>query len=285
MKTETGFWLDKPQMMGLRGWSLLIPAIASSVGFFCFAVLAYSFTELATLPQTFRTALVLGGAFCLAFGSEIGTLSNIVEVYRKGETLKRWDKATLIISIMSTCGAFVLSFAELLGVNASWGSMVKSYGPIVLGLLAGLDGYTGFAEFGLYLNTFDRRMKQYQTQFEQWKKEQIEYQVNTSRRINEHRVNTALQQETGEKVSLTESIEQPKADIETARSVKQNNDALAQGQRFEQILTAFRDNPKASVTGLANTLGVSRNTVYRDIEQLTNTGKVHKNGQGYIVTM
>jgi hypothetical protein len=84
---EQDFWLEKPTMMGLRGWSLLIPAAASSIGFFCFAVLAFSFTELSTLPADFRMALVLVGSFSLAFGSEVGTLSSVVEIYRKGERL------------------------------------------------------------------------------------------------------------------------------------------------------------------------------------------------------
>ena len=81
--TEQNFWLEKPRMMGLRGWSLLIPSVASAIGFFVFSALAFGFTELDTLPAIYRRVMVLLGAFALAFGSEIGTLSSITEIYRK----------------------------------------------------------------------------------------------------------------------------------------------------------------------------------------------------------
>ena len=68
--TENDFWLPKPAALGWRGLSLLIPSVAAAVGFFCFAVLAFGFTELETLSASFRRGLVITGAFTLAFGSE-----------------------------------------------------------------------------------------------------------------------------------------------------------------------------------------------------------------------
>lgn len=134
----------------LRMLSLLIPACASGLGFFCFGILAFSFTELTALPAAFRTALVLIGAISLAFGAEVGTLTNVVEIYRKGDKLAGWDKLALGISLVATVGAFVLSFATLLGVTATWGDAVKRWGPIALGLFAALDSYGGFMELGIY---------------------------------------------------------------------------------------------------------------------------------------
>lgn len=282
---EVTFWLEKPKALGWRGVSLLVPCIASVIGFCSFGVLGFSFTELATLPQGFRTGLVLLGSFSLAVGGEVGTLSSVIEMFRVGEKLRKWDKVALVISVLATVSSFLLAFSALLGATNTWASWLKVYGPVLLGVISALDAYGSLLEMGQYLNTFDKRMKQWQTAFEQFKKEQVTYQVDTQRRINEHRVNTALQQETAEKVLTTESNEQPKADIETARSVKQGNDALQQAQRFEQIINTFRDNPKASVTSLASVLSVSRNTVYRDIETLKDTGRLTKNGKGYIVTL
>lgn len=140
---DVDFWLEKPHVMGVRGWSLLVPAIASSIGFFSFGVLGFGFTELSALPEAFRQTLVLTGSFALAFGAEVGTLSSVVEIYRKGERLGHWDKLALIISVLSTFGAFVLAFATLLGVKATWSGVVQLYGPVVLGLLAALDSYGG----------------------------------------------------------------------------------------------------------------------------------------------
>jgi hypothetical protein len=155
------------KMMGIRGWSLLIPALLSALGFFCFGVLGFSFTELTVLPEAFRTALVLTGAFALAFGAEIGTLSNVVEIYRKGARVQGWDAVALAISILATFTAFILAFATLLGVAATWGATVRLYGPIALGLLAALDSYGNFLEFGLYLNSYDARLSQWEGKQEQ----------------------------------------------------------------------------------------------------------------------
>lgn len=159
---EQKFWLDEPKMMGGRGVSLLIPAIASAIGFFAFAVLGFGFTELSVLPQWFRTGLVLVGAFALAFGGEIGTLSNTVEIFRKNGQANAWDWTALIVSALATLAAFLLAFSALFGARATWASWLQIYGPVVLGLLAALDSYGGFVEFGLYLNSFDKRYREWQ---------------------------------------------------------------------------------------------------------------------------
>jgi DNA-binding CsgD family transcriptional regulator len=143
------------KVLGWRGLSLLVPSVASAVGFFCFAVLAFSFTELQVLPQWFRTGLVLCGSFSLAFGSEVGTLSNVIEIYRKGDSKQIWDWIALVISVMSTFVGVVLAFATLLGAKAMWSSFVQVWTPIALGLLAALDSYGNFLEFGLYLARMD----------------------------------------------------------------------------------------------------------------------------------
>lgn len=150
------------KVLGWRGLSLLIPSVASAVGFFCFAVLAFSFTELQVLPQWFRTGLVLCGSFSLAFGSEIGTLSNVIEIYRKGNSKQIWDWIALVISVMSTFVGVVLAFATLLGAKAMWSNFVQIWTPIALGLLAALDSYGNFLEFGLYLARFDELEKTYE---------------------------------------------------------------------------------------------------------------------------
>ena len=158
---DNEFWLDEPKMMGWRGISLLVPALCSALGFFAFAVLGFGFTELSVLPQWFRTGLVLTGAFALAAGGEIGTLSNTVEIFRKNGQATIWDWAALIVSVLSTLAAFLLAFSALFGARAEWSSWLQKYGPVVLGLLAALDSYGGFIEFGLYLNSFDNRYQEW----------------------------------------------------------------------------------------------------------------------------
>jgi hypothetical protein len=178
MKRETDkfkFWKlePKPPSRDGRAWSLLGPAIFSAVGFFAFAVLAFSFTELTSLPTWFRTGLVLVGALCLAVGGEIGTLTTTVEIYRKSLQKKTiwWDWIGLTVSLMATLAEFLIAFATLLGVKAEiWSAQMLLWGPIALGLLSALDGYVNFMEFGLYLATYDQRMIDYNREYNRERK-------------------------------------------------------------------------------------------------------------------
>ena len=289
--TEQEFWLEKPKTMGIRGWSLLVPSIASAIGFFAFAVLAFGFTELDTLPQAYRKALVLTGAFSLAFGSEVGTLSSVVEIYRKGETLRKWDRIALVISIASTVCAFILAFATLLNVKATWSASVKLYFPILLGLLSGLDSYSNFLEFGLYLNGFDGRMRDWTLHFQEFKRTQQERQLDRDNRLAEQRFKIQLAElnKTGgqvdsENVSTTAIVNTVQPTIEQARTVKGEQDAYSKAQRFQLILDTFRQDGHTNVSTIADRLNVSRTTVYGDMAELRETGQLVKNGKGYIVT-
>ena len=141
--------------LGWRGYSLLIPSILSAIGLFCFAVLAYSFTELQSLDAGFRRWLVIVGAFTLAAGSEIGTLANVVDIYRKGGP-RTWDWLALTFSLLTTIASFVLAFAALLLRDLLWITGALNYGAVVLGILAALDSYGGFMELGLYLSSRDK---------------------------------------------------------------------------------------------------------------------------------
>ena len=110
------------------------------------------------------------GSFSLAFGGEVGTLANVVEIFRKNGQAQAWDWIGLAVSMLSTLAAFVLAFAALLGVQATWGATVKLYGPIVLGVLAALDAYAGFMEVGLYLSQYDARVLEWASLKERYDK-------------------------------------------------------------------------------------------------------------------
>ena len=169
----TGFWMEKPRMLGWRGLSLLLPSLVTAVGLCAFAVLAFSFTELTVLPEQFRTALVLTGAFALAMGGEVGTVFSVVEIYRKPER-NFWDWSALVVSGAATFGAFLLAFAALLGVNSTWGPTVRMYGPIAQGILTAMDGYGLFVELGQYLGTYDVRMHNWQWAYDDYRKAQTQ---------------------------------------------------------------------------------------------------------------
>lgn len=273
---ESDFYLDRPSALGWRGLSLLIPAIASAVGFFAFAVLAFGFTELNTLSDGFRTILVLVGAFSLAFGGEIGTLANVVEIFRKNGQCQVWDWLGLAVSAVSTLAAFVLAFAALLGVKATWGPAVQLYGPIILGVLSALDSYSGFMEFGLYLNTHDERMQEWRVQFEQFKEREWTLARQT-------RTRPAVQVEQPE-VSSTEGLNtqnvQFPASVEHARSVKAAKVEQSKQARLDTMLDIYRVNPGAAVSTVAEKVGVSRTTVYTYLDELEQEGVLRRNGDG-----
>ncbi len=167
------FWLDEPEQWGWRGLSLLIPSIVTALGLFAFAVLAFSFTELHQLPDTFRRWLVVVGAFTLAAGGEVGTVFGVIEVYRK-EARNAWDWSALVVSCCATFGAFLLAFAALLGVNATWSAGVRAWGPIAQGVLVALDGYGLFVELGLYLSSYDARVRKWRAEYTQFKREMLQ---------------------------------------------------------------------------------------------------------------
>lgn len=263
--TEQDFYLDRPAMLGVRGWSLLIPSILAAVGFCAFAVLAFSFTELQALPATFRRGLVIVGSFALAIGGEAGTLATTIEIFRKRKHAEMWDWLSLAISAMATIAAFVLSFAALLGVNASWSSAVQLYGPIVLGVLAAFDAYSGFAETGMYLSTYDDRMGEWQAAFDAFRREALTAtataQVSSTVEIDAEPVNTP-------------------STLDKARNVKGDKDAQSKQARVDKMLSIYRDDPHTSPSTVAELVGVSRQTVYKYLSELEETGAVHNNGGG-----
>ena len=56
--------------------------------------------------------------------------------------------------------------------------------------------------------------------------------------------------------------------------------AVIQGNRIDNLLTLFRDNPTIGVTDAARTLNMSRQTVYTYLDRLENDGRIRRNGHG-----
>ncbi len=71
---------------------------------------------------------------------------------------------------------------------------------------------------------------------------------------------------------------------EKARQAKQQQDSVTRAQRLDSIVTTLSVNPLMDVTDLASQVGVSRQTVYRDLDELQQAGRLHKNGNGWEVT-
>lgn len=171
--TKADFYLPEPRppSKDLRAWLLIVTSFAIAIGFCLFAVLSYAFEEMQSLPPEFRTWLVIYGAWALALGGELSTPICVFEIYRKlgTEDHSRWDWAALIASSLATVAVLFLATASLLKVDVGWPEFVKSYGPILLMLAAGADGYAGFVETGLYLKNFDRRHREWESKYGEWR--------------------------------------------------------------------------------------------------------------------
>ncbi len=55
---------------------------------------------------------------------------------------------------------------------------------------------------------------------------------------------------------------------------------VIQGNRMDNLLALFHDNPTIGVTDAARTLNMSRQTVYTYLEQLQQSGRIKRNGHG-----
>jgi hypothetical protein len=55
---------------------------------------------------------------------------------------------------------------------------------------------------------------------------------------------------------------------------------IIQGNRMDNLLALFHDNPTIGVTDAARTLNMSRQTVYSYLDRLENDGRIRRNGHG-----
>lgn len=146
-----------------RWWSLIIPSVATACGLFLFATLAIGFTELRNLPDSIRFLIVASGAILIPLGSELGTVSSVVEIFRKHFSVgaSKLDWIGLVFSTLTSIAGVVMSWAYLLGADTGWSADVIRYGPLVFGTLMVLDFTFSLLETGAYLGRHDK-------EFDKW---------------------------------------------------------------------------------------------------------------------
>lgn len=157
-----GLLQPRPKRFGVMTFSLLLPSVIQTIGLCCFGVVAFSLTEMASLPQNYRTSLVVAGSFAAAIGSDIGTLPSALEVFRKRRTGKaEWpDWATLIFSALASLAETVIALSFLGGFDV----VENAWRVALLGGLTVLDAYFTISELGDWFGSYELRM-------EEWKEE------------------------------------------------------------------------------------------------------------------
>ena len=278
--SEQTFWKPKPRPFDLRAASLFVPSIASSIGFFCFAVLALSFTEMESLGPELRKWLVIIGAFGLAGGGEIGTLAISVEVHRKERngTSQKGDRSALAISKWATMAAFVIAFAMLLGTKARWGSLVQEWGVILLGVLAVLDAYSGFREFGYYLGEYDERLALWEQERDA---EELRLRQKDERR-DDRRASLALKLELDEMrgASGTQEEQAPAPIAQPEPEPAPEPVKVPLPERYDRLIEIYSSAPKMPQKQAGALVGVSRQQISADLAELVQVGRIRRNGHG-----
>jgi hypothetical protein len=78
------------------------------------------------------------------------------------------------------------------------------------------------------------------------------------------------------RLNTTSTTVKPDKSLDKARQARKN----IQDSRLDSLLTLYLDNPNMGVTEAARTLNLSRQTVYTYLEQLQQSGRIHRNGLG-----
>jgi len=167
------YFVPKPVMFDFGTLSIMIPVLVSAVGLFLMSVEAMVFVQFASLEQdTVRLYVSVISAFCMAFGGEVGTVSNTVEIFRKyirskvyakfeWDIITRWDYLGLVVSASSTLLAMVIAASTRPKSNTSWAAFISEWLIIPFMIVAVGDVYSGVIELGLRLGTFELRMREW----------------------------------------------------------------------------------------------------------------------------
>jgi len=173
----------KSPMWDLGCWTLWVPCVIGGIGLFLFNVPGVGFIRLYDFPPKWLNFLVVGGALFMMFGSDVGTVFSIFEIFRKYTDMgtRMWDWIGLVISVCASIAASSLSFAFQLsnvGVEAGWIAQAKMYGPLLAVVFIILDLIMSSAEAGMYLGIYNKSTKEWQEEhFIPWLKEK-ESQIN-----------------------------------------------------------------------------------------------------------
>ena len=166
---HNGLLQPRPRKFGLTMIALLIPAAVQAIGLCCFGIVAFSLTEMGSLPYEYRISLVIAGSFAAAIGGDIGTLPSAFEVFRKRRRRQiEWsDWAALIISALASATETIIALSFLGGFN-----IADSWLRIgTLGLLSVADAYFTISEAADWYAMYEERMEQWQKEYKKASKQ------------------------------------------------------------------------------------------------------------------
>jgi len=144
----------------------------SVAGFIVYGLFAYAFEDIAIIPPTVQSALVLAGSALIVTGAEVNTPPTIVAVARKFGRRKH-QRLDLIIGCVSLAGAiagallmFALRQPNVQGI--AWRQVVRNWGPLVIGVTVVIDYFGCASELGLLRSDYDIEMQEWLRAEQEW---------------------------------------------------------------------------------------------------------------------
>jgi len=147
----------------------------SVAGFIVYGLFAYAFEDIAIIPPTVQSALVLAGSALIVTGAEVNTPPTIVAVARKYGRRKH-QRLDLVIGCVSLAGAiagallmFALRQPNVQGI--AWRQVVRNWGPLVIGVTVVIDYFGCAGELGLLRSDYDQEMREWLEAEQAWNEE------------------------------------------------------------------------------------------------------------------
>jgi len=162
---SSGLLQPQPRKFGVMTFSLLVPSVIQTIGLCCFGAVAFSLTEMSSLPPEYRTALVVAGSFAAAVGGDIGSLPSALEIFRKRRTGQiGWpDWVTLIVSGLASLVETVIALSFLGGFDI----VENAWRVAALGGLTVLDTYFTISELGDWFGSYELRMEAWREEYKE----------------------------------------------------------------------------------------------------------------------
>lgn len=160
-----GLLQPRPKRFGVMAVSLLLPSVIQTIGLCCFGVVAFSLTEMSSLPHEYRTWLVVAGSFTAAIGSDIGTLPSALEVFRKRRMGQaEWpDWMMLVVSTLASLAETIIALSFLGGFDV----VENAWRVATLGGLTVLDAYFTISELGDWFGSYEIRIEKWREEYKE----------------------------------------------------------------------------------------------------------------------
>ena len=159
------FWKPQPKepWSDWRMHSMLLPILVSAAGFFVTGIFAFAFSDIAVIPASTQSWMVIVGSALIIFGAELNTPFTTVEVFRKilRKEANAWDTSALVVSLLGTMVNLLVTFASRLTLDVAWKGVVLTWGPLLSGFAVACDYYGALVELGFLFGSYEVRMERW----------------------------------------------------------------------------------------------------------------------------